>query len=190
MNPIIFEENLSNHLAVAGIIELVLKYIESKETLLLSRKYHICTEKYKGNQDNLLTFMCPSALTNSLSGTKTSLFEQLRQISSEKTETDIKKQTTEVNPDHDKENSVTKNLTKSDGPLYDPVITARTSIEPLTEVKTKAIKNTKTETKKLKSPKVEMIVNKELEDVELTIYLPEVNNVQECDLNLTEVCIF
>lgn len=188
LNPMLFKNSTDTD---ACLIEMVLKYIESKESLSLSRKYERRSEKYVGNQDNLLNFLCPSALKNSLDTatngeSNNSLFKQLRHISntseSEK-ENDISKNNNNIMAKEQPENSI-----NSSRHAFEPIITANVFETTLKEEKTRTLKQP-ARTLRLKTPRVEMLVNKDKKMVELDIYLPEVQSVNDCDLDLTETSV-
>ena len=193
LNPVIFI-NVHNELEKCPIVELVLKYIEGKNGINLSRKYKLLDNKYKGNQDHLLNFMCPTSLKTTLNNTvngkltRESMIDQMKHLSKKENhvhDADIKQDKVSVNVNGNgmaDENHGVPNIGK-----IDPIITANLCSPKLTVANTKAIKNV--EKNKLKTPKVEMEVNKEKGNMELTVYLPQVESVQECDLELSEKCL-
>ena len=75
--------------------------------------------------------------------------------------------------------------TNNNSTKYDPVITANMNAPTLTETKTKKLSESPQKKKKtLQRPRVEMEVNKEDNAVELTVHLPGVVGVSECDLEV------
>lgn len=190
LNPIVFPSNdISNETAKCVLIELSFRYVETKFSLKLSRKHKILDEeKYIGNTDNLLNFMCPTALKSTLSdavkGVNNNLnFDQIRRISRN-----------DLNGNEKNHNSSTADKpTKSRDNYVTSIKSSNSSYKnELKEVKTVSYNDTvKTNNQqkptKLPRPKVEMVINKETRRIEITIFLPQVENVQECDLDLSEV---
>ena len=186
LNPAIYGDEASlNQLKKRALVELVFRYIESKCSLTLSRQFDFCEGDYVGNRDNLLNFICPSALTNklqrTLEGNDTNLtLDRIRDLSKDNTmkENNCLPTTNKNNkqPSRDKIQPITTNHINNN---YSDAMNS------LKEVKT----NRKIEPKvsSLPTPNVEINVNRKDGKVELRIELPNVESVSECDLELTEV---
>lgn len=208
-NPCAFA-NLKTDLDRCGIVELVLKHVEKKYGVGLSRKYKFDDAKYKGNQDNLLNFMCPSSLQNSLKEangelSRDSILNKMKNISEETLSTNTvedekkcekifeKMQLKDDKKKSPKEEASSKKTEKTSSvlpsrvPTMEPIISANFNAPTLREQETKTFKDAAKTKKSFARPKVEMEVNKEEGNVELTVNLPNVESVKECDLELTEV---
>uniref|UniRef100_A0A7M5UP15 PIH1 N-terminal domain-containing protein n=1 Tax=Clytia hemisphaerica TaxID=252671 RepID=A0A7M5UP15_9CNID len=185
LNPEVYPSDTSpNQLQRRALVELVFRHIESKHSLQFSRKFEFCEEKYIGNRDSLLDFICPSAvknkLNNALNGTENNLtLDQIRNLSKGKENNKI----------------VTGNQTKSgmskkSQPTPASVETIKTSsgesVDSMKELKTKTLGSHHGNKTRLPAPKVEMMVNKDGGNIELRIELPKVDTVAECDLEITE----
>ncbi|XP_066914493.1 PIH1 domain-containing protein 2-like [Clytia hemisphaerica] len=188
LNPEVYPSDTSpNQLQRRALVELVFRHIESKHSLQFSRKFEFCEEKYIGNRDSLLDFICPSAvknkLNNALNGTENNLtLDQIRNLSKGKENNKI----------------VTGNQTKSgmskkSQPTPASVETIKTSsgesVDSMKELKTKTLGSHHGNKTRLPAPKVEMMVNKDGGNIELRIELPKVDTVAECDLEITENCV-
>lgn len=191
LHPSVYPSNNSpNQLQRSALVELVFRYIESKLTLNLSRKFQFVEgASYMGNQDNLLNFICPTAVKNKMADTlKTNsnlTLEQIKNLSNDTLKEDGDK--TEKREDLKPPNRLSKN-TMENIKLHQNELLQDNS---LTEVKSVALEkksNNRNLANALPSPKVEMIVNQKKRCIELAIDLPKVDSVNECDLEITEVC--
>ena len=180
LNPTVYGDEASlNQLKKSALVELVLRHIESKCSLKLSRKFQFCEKKYIGNEDNLLNFICPSAVTNKLqnavNGNDGSLtLDKICHLSKDSS----------VNEDGCLATGNKNNKNQESRDVYQPITTNNNNNNFVKELKTKTIKQEKKFS--LPSPNVEM--NMKVGNVELRIDLPNVESVSECDLELTEVC--
>ena len=182
LNPDVYGVEVSlNHLKKSALVELVLRHIESKCSLKLSRKFEFCEKKYIGNEDNLLNFICPSAVTNKLqnavNGNDSNLtLDKIFHLSKDNSVKDSCLATGNKNNNQSRD-------------IKQPIMTNNNNNnnnDLVKELKTKTIKQEKK--KSLPSPNVEM--NKKVGNVEFRIDLPNVESVSECDLEMTEVCSF
>ena len=189
LNPAVYGDEASlNQLKKCALVELVLRHIESKCSLILSRKFQFCEQEYVGNKDNLLNFICPSAVTNKLqsatNGVESDLtLDKICHLSNDNT---VKKDGCLTTNN--------KNI-KQSRDINQPIKTNNNNnylMNNLKEVKTKTIALKSKSS--LPSPNVEMNVNRRVGSVELRIDLPNVDGVAECDLEMTEVrsfvCLF
>lgn len=178
LNPVVFGDEASlNQLKKSALVELVLRHIESKCMLKLSRKFQFCEKKYVGNEDNLLNFICPSAITSKLqkavNGNESNMtLDKICHLSKDKS---VKKNGCLTSGNDN--NSQSRDINQ-------PIMTNNNNNNFVKELKTKTIKQEKKYL--LPSPNVEM--TKKIKNVELKINLPSVESVSECDLEMTEVC--
>jgi len=172
LNPAVYGDEASlNQLKKSALVELVLRHIESKCLLKLSRKFQFCEKKYIGNEDNLLNFICPSAVTNKLQSA----------VNGNDGDLTLDKICHLSKDNIVKENGCLATGNKNNNNKQ-PITTNNSLVK---ELKTKTIKH---ENKfSLPSPNVEM--NMKVGNIELRIDLPNVENVSECDLEMTETCL-
>lgn len=185
LHPDVFPKDSTDPLQCASIIELVFRYIESKNSLKFSRKYVIVEEKYVGNPDILLNFMCPSVLKDTISKANTIQDEQrvLKQVKESKIDVSATLADMEISSKIEPSNQGKHcNNNAIPSPL---VITSTDFDQHIKEMNTKLYTKEQQVCKKLPQPKVEMITEKE--NVEFIIYLPRVTSVSECELDVTEV---
>lgn len=187
MNPNVFEKidsmvNQKENLISAPLIEMVLQYVESRNKIKLSRKYNITEKIYMGNQDNLLNFICPTSLKDSISNVNKKesgnvLLEKVKKSGIEN------KEDKSVGNEKKIEN---KNLISGSNSIS---FTATNNSNEITEIKSKKIKKKDIKANScLAKPKVEMLLHQR--NIEFNIYLPNVQSVKECDLSLTEVSFY
>lgn len=186
LNPITFPPNDdANQTAKCVLIELAFRHVESKFSLKLSRKHKMLDEKYIGNMDNLLNFMCPTSLKSTLADAvhgvdKNLNFEQIKKFCHDTGDTNANK--------NSQQKSSIDQVAQGN---KQSVSSNNVHNNELKELKTVSNKQQNNQQKdKLARPKVEMIVNKETSRVDITVYLPLVESVQECDLDLAEVYLF
>lgn len=182
MNPIVFPSNDSlHHIEKCALVELVFRHIESKFSLKISRKFKLVEgSTYIGNQDNLLNFMCPSAMRDKLADgvNKGITLEQIKSLAENNQPTVANNK---MNLHGNGSNSSSSKMIDTSS---SSIITSCNGVtNSLTEVKTSSSKQ---KTTSLPTPKVEMLVCKDKNVIELTIYLPKVESVCECDLEITE----
>jgi len=186
MNPNVFENidsmvNQKENLTSAPLIEMVLQYVESRNKIKLSRKYNVTEIKYMGNQDNLLNFICPTSLKDSISNVNKKESGNVLLDKVKKSGIENKKDKS-VGNEKDFES---KNLISDSNSIS---LTATNNSNGITEIKSKKIKKKDIKaTSCLEKPKVEMLLHQK--NIEFNIYLPNVQSVKECDLNLTEISL-
>ena len=187
LHPDVFPKDTTDALQCASIIELVFRYIESKNSLKFSRKYVIVEKKYVGNPDILLNFMCPSVLKDTINNANTIQDEQrlLKQVKESKRNVSATLSDKEISSDSEPSN---QGKHRNNNGIPSPLVTTSTNFDQhIKEVNTKLYTKEQQVSKKLPRPKVEMITEKE--NVEFIIYLPRVTSVSECELDITEVRI-
>jgi len=195
LHPSVYPNNDSpNQIKRSALVELVFRYIESKFSFNLSRKFQfVDVASYMGNRDNLLNFICPAAVKNKMADTLKNnnnlTLEQIKSLSNDTFQEKNKKKSdkTELLHASNKQNKP-HTTTKEPIKLHQSELMLDNS---LTAVKSVALDKNNNNNKLLSalpSPKVEMVVNQEKHCIELTIDLPEVESVNECDLEITEVC--
>ena len=192
LHPSVYPSNDSpNHLQRSAIVELVFRYIESKHSLNLSRKFQFVDgTSYIGNQDNLLNFICPSAVKNKMADTlkknNSSLtLEQVKNLSNDTFKETGKK--TEKAESLKAPNKNTRHFQQAPIKLHQNELLRDNNLTEVKSVAIEKINNNRNLASVLPVPKVEMIVNQEKCCIELAIDLPKVESVNECDLEVTEV---
>lgn len=160
------------------LVHLALDYLEEVKQIKVSRKYKTLKTKYKGNSSNLTKYLKPGAfgdhtrnggLTPSYNKgpaeTKDTLLAQLSSIA--------------INDNEDKDmegiSLFDKNTKQTKKGLIEE-LTSEVTVSQITEV-----------------PKYDMVVSKEngksKNQIVVTVQLPKVSSVSECELDVSEVCI-